>query len=359
MPVVIQGQTKYRKHQFARETTFGTAVAAVRAYPFSGVPTPNIGWTQPQDADFGSIDPVEAPYLSIPDLAASLTMPRVSYNDLPLLLCGFFGGAVDPTGGGDAQTWNHMPASESPDTLDSFTYEFGDDVTDDWYQFTGGVIEQMTISSPVGLGPISASTSWRFADVTQSGSTDFPVSGTVPTPDLTVDRSPIPVYAKDASFYIDSAAGNIGDTQILNAVHNWELTLTRELDQKRFQNGSQSFALSGYGAGARSIGLKVRFAKTSDTVGTGSESDAWMSDTSVDRFVRIAFLASVLAESPSTYYSWVLDLPMRYMTREEDAEGGNSVVALSGNAFLEPDTFGGVFESTAVNTLTAVGPAAS
>ena len=49
MPVAATpGLLKLRKHQFGRQTTFGTPVAAVRAYPFSGVPDINLNWTEPR-----------------------------------------------------------------------------------------------------------------------------------------------------------------------------------------------------------------------------------------------------------------------------------------------------------------------
>jgi hypothetical protein len=107
-----------------------------------------------------------------------------------------------------------------------------------------------------------------------------------------------------------------------------------------------------YGPGARTIELECTFAKTSDTVGTGSESDDWMSDAAVNRYVRLSFTSTVVAQDPSTYYSWVVDMPMRYYTRTEGEVGQNAVVILTGKAFYDPDEQDGVFLSTVVNTLT-------
>ena len=43
---------------------------------------------------------------------------------------------------------------------------------------------------------------------------------------------------------------------------------------------------------------------------------------------------------------------MRYYTRTEDEEGGNTVVTLMGRFFYDPESFGGIFRATVVNTLT-------
>ena len=49
----IQGLVRYRKHQFGRQSVFGTKVAATRAYPFSGTPDVELNWTDPE-VDTGS-----------------------------------------------------------------------------------------------------------------------------------------------------------------------------------------------------------------------------------------------------------------------------------------------------------------
>lgn len=137
MPVA--GLTRLRKHQFGRQALFGTKVPATRAYAMTGVPSVDLAWTDPE-VDAGSRDPVVAPFRGPADLTASLDFPSVEYNDLPLVMCGFFGGAVEPTGGGASKTWTHEPASETIDEPDVFTYQFGDDVLTDWYQFGDGII---------------------------------------------------------------------------------------------------------------------------------------------------------------------------------------------------------------------------
>jgi hypothetical protein len=346
--VPIQGFVKQRKWQFGRQQVFGTKVAATRAYPHSGTPGVDLAWTDPE-IDAGSRDPVAPPTRGPADLTAGLDSPVLYYNNLTKLVAGFFGGGEAPTGGGTAKTWTHEPASATTDDPDLFTAEFGDDVLTDWYQFGDGIIESFEISGPEGLGPLSATESWRFGSVASTGSTDSPVTGTVPTPALTVSTTDVPMYLKDGAIYIASTTGGLGAGQVTGALHSFVLRGSQEIDQKRFADGTQNFDISDYGPGARAIELEAVFAKTADIVGTGSESDAWMSDTAVNRFIRLVFTSTEMAEG-ATPYSWTVTMPMRYYTREEGEIGGNTTVTLTAHAFY--DATAGVLDSILVNTLT-------
>jgi hypothetical protein len=273
------------------------------------------------------------------------------------MLSGTFGGGVTPTGSGDSKTWTFEPASDGSDANDVYTYEFGDDVTTDWFQYVDGIIETLEISGPEGLGPLTASESWRFGSVYSSGSTDFPDSPTVPTAlDVPIDEAV--VYLKDGAIAIASDPADLGTSQISDALHNFTLRVNKTLDLKRWANGDQSFDIDDYGVGSRVMELECTFSKTSDIVGTGSESDAWMSDSSVNRFVQFTFTSTALASTtPDVPYSWVFSMPMRYYTRTEGESGGNTTVTLTGHAFLDPSTsstaFGGAFKSVVTCDLVA------
>jgi hypothetical protein len=350
--MAVAGQVRSRRHQFGRQSAFGTKVPAVRAYGFSGTPDVNRNWTDPE-VDAGALDPVVAPYLTAGDFTAALTDPSLRYNTLPLILAGIFGGSVDGTAGDTDQTWAYTPSSTTPDEYDPMSYEFGDDKTDDWYQLGDGVLETLEITGPDGLGALTTSMSWRFGSASSTGSTDHAADGGVPA-DLSVAIDDVVVYLKDAKIYIASSTAGLGAGQISDALHTFTLRVTQETDIKRFANGTQSFDASDYGRGKRSIELECTFAKTSDIVGTGSESDAWMSDSAVNRYVRVAFESVALASTtPDVPYSWEFSMPMRYYTRTEGAIGGNSTVILTGHAFYDADDFDGAFASTVVNTLAA------
>jgi hypothetical protein len=346
----IAGFVRLRKHQFGRQTTFGTNVAATKAYPFSGTPDVELNWTDPE-IDAGSRDIVAPPYRVAPDITASLTDPGLAYNTLPLLMCAFFGGDEAPAGAGTAKTWSHDPASLTVDEPDLFTYEFGDDVTTDWFQLGDGMLTSLEISGPEGLGPLTTSMSWMFGSAASSGSTDSPDVPTVPTGGLSVDTGAAIVYLKDGKIALADTVAGLAAGQVSDALHSFTLRLTQEVDVKRFANGTQSFDAQAYGPGARTIELEATWAKTADIVGIGSEADDWMSDEAVNRYVQLTFTSTSFAEG-ATPYSWVVTMPMRYYTRTEGEVGGNTTVVLTGKAFYDPDYFTGIFTSVAVCQLT-------
>jgi hypothetical protein len=355
--MAVQGLVKLRKHQFGRQAAFGTKVPAVLALPFSGVPDVDLTWTDP-DVDQGSIDPVTPPYRGPGEYTASLDDPALKYNPLAVMLSAALGDDVEAvTGGSGQKTWTHEPASLTSDAIDVFTYEFGDDVLTDWYQLGDGVIETLEITgSRDPDGPLTATMSWRFGSASSTGSTDSPVSGTVPTPGLTVDTTGAMLYLKDAAIYIASVIGDLGTSQVSDALHAFTLRITNEFDQKRYANGGQTFDIDAYARASRSIELECTFAKTADTVGTGSESDAWFSDDSVNRYVRLIFTSTSMAAG-AVPYSWNFTMPMRYYTRTEGEVGGNTVIVLTGHAFY--DGTNPVFDSVLVNSLVSIDGAGS
>lgn len=346
----VQGLTRLRKHQFGRQSVFGTAVAATRAYPFKGVPDVNLNWTDPE-IDAGSLDIVAPPHREVPTLGAQLTDPSMKYNDLPLKLAGFFGGNISPSVSGTAATWAFAPASITVDDLDLLSYEMGDDVLTDWYQFGDGILESWELTLPEGLGAFTDSQSWRFGSVRSTGSTDSPAVGTVPTPDLDVATDDAIIYGKDTAIYIASSVAGLGAGQVADALHTCTLRFSGDLDEKRYANGSQTFDLDAWARATRLIELECSWAKTDDIVGTGSESDSWMSDTAVNRYIRLISTSTVEADT-GTPYSWTQTMPMRYYTRQEADSGGNAMVVLTARAFYDPVTPAGVYAGSVVNTLT-------
>lgn len=346
--MAVRGLTRLRKHQFGRQAAFGTPTDATKAYLLSGVPDVELNWTDPE-VDAGSLVTVAAPHREAPDLTADLDIPQLRYNYLPLLFSGFFGGGVEPTGA-TAKTWTYNPASVAPlDDLDGFTYEFGDDVLEDWYQLTDGMLESFEIAIPVGLGACTGSASWRFGEVNSTGSTDSPVVGTVPS-DIDPAANEAVVYGKDLSIFIADTQAGLGAGQIMDALYSGTIRFSGDLDLKRYANGSQDYSVSQIARATLEVEYELRLAKTTDIVGTGSESDKWMSDQSVDRYIRLFFESTVDAAT-STPFSFDLSSPTRYYTRTEDAEGGNSVVVLTGHAWYDAVDFAGFLQAIAVTTL--------
>ena len=358
--MTVAGLVRARKHQFGRQDVFGTKVAATRAYPFTGVPSVDLEWTD-SEVDTGSIVTTIAPTRGAGTFGASLEDPQVSYDNLPLYMEGVFGNNENPTGGA-IEVWVHDPNAVAPlDPPSNFTYEFFDDTSaDEADQLGDGIITSLTFTGPEGLGAITASADWNFGSAANKSSTDSPVSGTVPTPGLAVDTNPAILYLKDMGLYIASTAAGLAAGQILNALHTFTMTITREYDDKRFANATQTYDVSDRSITGYAVELGLTLAKTDDTIGTGSESDAWFSDQSVDRYVRLDFISTEII-SGATPFSWQVDMPLRYYTREHAESGGNAVIVLTGHAWYDPGTFAGFFKSTIKNGLHAsqLGSAAS
>jgi hypothetical protein len=345
----IQGFTRFRKWQVGKETTLGTAVAATRVLPYRGVLTANPNWTDP-DVDTGSLDPIVAPYRTAIDATSTMT-GKAAYDDLPYLYSGTFKGGVTPTGGGAAKTWTYTAASLTADPFETFTGQFGDDADTTlggWAQPVGGTIEQLQLNGPDDLGAFDVNAQWRFADVNGWG--NHALSGTVPTPALTVDANSKWMYLADTELYIDSTAGTIGTTKISDAVHNVSISIDNNLDQKRFANGSNArFSLAGYGRGARVIEVTVVFAKS-----TATQAEAFdvFSLSPVNRYVEIRTTAPDIITG-STHYSNSIKVPLRYRTRADGERNNNTIVTLVGRAFYD-STLTYAIQAVCVNALTAL-----
>jgi len=351
----VQGLVKRRKWQLARQAVRGTVVAATKAYPWRGVPSVDLQWTDP-DVDAGSLDPTVAPIREGDDLTADITDNGLEFNSLPAMYAAFFGADVEPTAtgtGGLAKVWTWDPSSTDMTAQpDPFTAEFGDDVEDDWYQFGDGVIESMEIVFPEQLVAATASHTWRFGSVGSRSSTDQPVTGTVPTPGLAVDTEGAKVYGKDTAIYIASTVAGLGAGQVTDALYTGTLRFSGDLDLKRWMNGSQDFDIDEIVRASRLIEFEGTFAKTDDIVGTGSETDAWMSDDAVNRYVRLITTSTRLIQGTAVPYKQTITMPMRYYTRTDGEIGGNTTVVLTGHAFYDPDDFEGVFTAEVVCDMT-------
>ena len=342
------GFVRFRKHQFGYQGSnftahYGSKATATRVLPWRGVPDVNRNATFP-DVDTGTLHKATAPYYTRADITETLAGP-LTYNDFPILGNATLTANNAPTGGGAAKTWIFQPASTgSPDPLGFFTDEFGDDVGDpagespaDWFQLVGGLVEQLTLTGPDDMGPLQQSANFRFGKARSTGSTSYPVSGTVPTAGLSVDSTPNYIYLADCELFINDSAATIGTTKISDALHSLELTITNNFDLKTYANGSNTrFELSGLGRGEQEITLQLQFAKTSQTVGTGSEADDWFAATATKRFVELRFTSPEIITG-STPFSLSIRMPLFYTTRADGEIGGNTTVTLTGTAVYDSD----------------------
>jgi hypothetical protein len=333
-----------RKWQFGKQVAFGTAATATRRVPFRGTLDYNPNWTEQDEVDVGSIDPVLPPYRVGADITATLTAP-LSYQDIPLLMSAGLRGGVSGVADGTAYTWTHTGLSTTATTLDYFTAEWCDDVTTDGFKAKDGIVETLEFSFDDTLGPWRVSSSWRF------GSADH---GVTPTTALNVSSNLPLVFGADTALYIDDTSGGIGGTIISDALHAATITIENTIDLKRFANGSNTrFAITGYGIAGRMVRASFTFAKTDAIVAAlNSEVHDWLSANPVNRYLKLLAQSTQLAKV-AVPYSWDLRLAGTWRSRSDGERGGNSSVTLELVGMYASD-LGYPVQSIAVNTLAAL-----
>lgn len=315
---VIRGFTRLRKRMWGRQSAFGTPVTPKRVVPWRGVPDVNPNWAEDEDADVGSIDPA----LPVVRTSTDITIPlggTVNYQDLPGLFAASIIGGVTPTGSGAAKTWHFAGVSLTPTTLDYFTEQFTDDVTDDAIELRDVIVENWEITYGADQGP------WTLSAQARGASYEYPISGGPEA--LTLGSNFTKVYGADTQYFINDTSGSIGTTQLTDAVHGMSLRYELTVDQKRFSNGSNSrFNIAGYGVAGRVITFSLTVAKTDAVL---AEVANWLSADPVNRFLEIrATSPSVIPGTASTKHSASIKLAGTWRTRSDGEEGGNATITL-------------------------------
>lgn len=338
----IAGFTRLRYSQIGKQSVIGSNVAATRRLPWRGIIAVNPNRTD-ADVDTGTLDPAILPYPMAKEVTWPPTGP-VTFDELPYRLAGALKGGVSPTGAGP-YTWTYAAASTSADPFDYFTVETGDDqAASDGIEGVGGVIDSFSEEMPEDLGPWTFSDEWVFADATLA---------TDKTAGLSVDDTPAFVFGADTELFVDTVAGSIGTTKWTDALHAASVTITNNLDRKRFANGANAsnarFALSGYGRGAREIELTLTLAKTSQTMAEAATLD---DDPVPVRFVKLLTTSTEIAGG-STPYSYDRRGAFTLRSRGDDEIGGNAVIVLTYRAIYNT-TLAYAYRAVVVNSLSAL-----
>lgn len=335
----IQGFTRLRYSQIGLQTVIGTAVAATRRLPWRDIIDVNPNRTDP-DVDTGTLDPAITPYQMAREVTWDPT-GLLTFDDLPYRLSAGLKGDVTPSGAGP-YTWTYQLASLTADDFDYFTVETGDDTAaSDGIEGYGGVANVLNEEMPEDLGPWSFSDSWYFAGATLA---------TDKTAALTVDDTPAYVFGADTVVYLDTAAGSIGITPLVDAVHAVSINVNNNLDQKRFANGSNvRFDLAGYGRGPREIELVLTLAKTTATMAEAATLD---DDPVPLRFLKVSTVSTETAGG-STPYRYDRQGCFTLRSREDGEIGGNATIILTYKAQYNA-TLGYAYRAVCVNALSAL-----
>lgn len=355
VPVTEGGFVRFRKRQWGYQGSNSSVITtatnpATRVIPWRGVPEVNLNYTYP-DQDEGSLHRIAAPYQTANDITANPS-GALNHNDVPYLFSAGLIGGITPTGA-TAKSWGFQPPSLTMSPLGKFTEEYGDDVTTDWWQLIGGSAESFTLTGDGSMGPLEASVNMRWAQWKSTGSTDHPVTGTVPTAALTVDATPVPVFLGDCELFLNATSGAIGTTKISDALEGMVLTVTNGLDVKRRANGSNTrFAANDLALGSQEITLALTLAKNAQTVGLLSENDLWFDDTPATRFAELRFTNPTIITGVIPY-SLSIKLPFFYTTRGDGEQNNNTQITLTGTGVYNA-SLGYAINATVVNTLSSL-----
>lgn len=341
---MAQGFTRFREIQIGKQSVLGTAVPTTRTLPYRSAVIINPNITDP-DVDVGSLDPIIAPYATALQATMSGAAGPQTFNDLSIRLSAGLMGGVTPTGNGVAgYTWTYTPASLTADTFDYYTVETGDDTAASGgagVNGFGGVINQFSMTMPEDLGPWTVSDDWIFAGAVFGNKTAA----------VSVDANPIFMFGADTSFYLNTTAGSIGATQLLNAVRGATLTISNNLDEKRYANGSNTrFQLGDYGRGARQIELTLVVEKTTATIAEAITLD----DTPrPNRYIKISANSTENAGSGGTKAKADFFLPCRLYSVTDGEIGGNTNWTFTYRGFYD-STLTYAFKAIVVNSLAAL-----
>lgn len=336
----IAGGTRFRFNQLGFQSVIGTAVPATRRVPWRGAVTYQPNRTD-IDADFGSLDPIASPYPTAVDVGWNPTGPA-TYDDLPIRLAAGLKGGVTPSSSGTARIWDYQVASLTADDFDYATDEYGDDTgaTDTIVGF-GGVADVLEETMPEDGGPVTINDTWIFAggNLGQDG-----------TDSLSIDDTPVMVFATDTAYFMNTTPGSIGVTRLEDVVHTAQIRISNNLDKKRYQNGSNSrFQLSGYGRGPRVIELILTLGKTAAAI---AEANTLDDDPVPNRFFKVQTNSLELAGvgNPFTYERFGA---FRLFERSEGESNNNATIVLTYRAYYDA-TLGYAYRARVVNQLTAL-----
>lgn len=317
----VAGSVRLKAIQMGIESTFKTAVAATRRYPWTFNPdvNPNLTFTT---GDTGTLDQAVAPYQTTFDIVAAASGELYS-DDVPTLLSAGVMGGVSLTGGGSAKTFTAAPASTSQDVFDTWTAETGDDATGDTWQLAGGVINDFTLTYPQGDGPITFASNWRFAKATYAAT---------PTSSLSVDTNPVPLFTKDTEFYVNDSSGTIETTKLTDIAYSAEFSVNNNLDLKRWANGSNTRnQIQNYGRGERVVTFNLVGAKQTAWL---TEVSNWIAANPTERFWGVKTTSPTIITG-STPHSLDIRLAGYWMTYSRQDITANTAIQLSGRGVYD------------------------
>ena len=319
----LPGNVRFRAYQMGPESAFVTPVTATRRYPGKFMPTVDPHWTDP-DIDTGTLGHAVPPYRTAIDVTGQYSGP-LAYDDIPTFMTAIYK-PVTPSPAGAAITWLCLPAETSQDQFQTWTGEWGDEVTGDQFQYYSGILEKLQLTYPDDLSPIQVQADWRFAQAI------YPKTMTA---GLSVDSAPIWAYGADTTISLNSTAATIGNTPVLKTAHSMTVTITQAIDVKRFMDGASTrFQAQGYGRGLRTVETSFKLAKSAAAL---TEAANWLNTNPVERFLSLKTVSPTLIPTTAVPYTSELRFAGYWYTRSEDTHGNaNTAMTLVCRSTYDP-----------------------
>jgi hypothetical protein len=234
-------------------------------------------------------------------------------------------------------------ASLTADSFDYYSVQTGDDTSDSagaGVNGFGGVIDTFQMDMGEDLGPWTVSDDWVMAGAVYGNRTGS----------LTVTSSPAWVFGADTVVYLDTVAGAIGTSPIVDAVRGASIRINNNLDRKRYANGSNTrFNLAAYGRGPREIEITLVVEKTTAMIAEVATLD----DTPTpNRYIKFG-IASTELSGTALPYTADLSFPVRLFAVSEGEIGGNANYTLTYHGFYDA-TAGYAIKAIVRNKLSAL-----
>lgn len=246
------GEKVFKSVQYGKETVKGTAVAATAVWPGTFKPGSDRKLTTMRRSDGQKGGNSDAEFFGYLIDGAALSLSEGAYQVLPMLFSMSTLGNVTMTeatpGQGD-YSGAFTPVLTAPATLDSYTFEWGDNTQ--WYEAEFGLCRSLKFSgSENGAVSIEASVFARQ------------ISKTTKTASL-APKTLTTMLFNMSKIYIDSSWATLGNTQKSNFLRKFDVEILTGLHPKFFANGTMYFGTYGEG----DIDVIANFTFEGDSVG--------------------------------------------------------------------------------------------
>lgn len=232
------GELVFRKIQYGKESTRGTAVPATGVWPGT-IKVPADRKPKFPAETLGIRARAQRSVVNQIGLdGINLTMDDAIFQKLPILfLCALKGGvtALEQTTGQDDYLWDFTPSLSASNAPNSMTLEYGDDVQA--FEMEYAMIKRLVISGRIGADePVKVEAELFAKQITP---TTFTAS-------LSAIKGEA-MIANLTKLYIDSSWANLGNTQKTDLLREYSIEIQTGLHPKFFANGAKTMSSHGEG----------------------------------------------------------------------------------------------------------------